>query len=161
MTKTKKIVVGALMSIITLGGLVTYASAGGHCGKFGGMGEQRTAFMISRISSKLDLTPVQKQNLIVLKDTIKAQKELHHKSSPREEVMKLLQTPVLDEAKLLATMDERMNKIRQAAPMVVTAIANFTNSLNDKQRAEIQTMAKTFKQHRGGHFGRHFKQHGD
>lgn len=155
MTKTKKIIIGTLMSIITLGGVVAYASDGGPWGKFGAMNDQRAEFIVNRISSKLDLNGVQKQNLIALKDTLKAQREAHKQNSPREEVMKLLATPVLDETKVLSMLDERMKKIREVAPAVVSAIADFTNSLNDEQRAEMQAMADKFKQHRSGRFGHH------
>jgi len=97
------------MSIITLGGVVTYASDGGPWGKFGAMNDQRAEFIVNRISSKLDLNAVQKQNLIALKDTLKAQREAHKQTNPRAEVMKLLATPVLDETKVLSMLDEINN----------------------------------------------------
>jgi len=155
MTKTKKIIVGTLISVVTLGGLITYASPAEFCGKPGAMSDKKIEFIINRVSSKLDLDAVQKQNLIALKDTIKTQRALHQKHNPREELAKLLSVPVLDESKVLTMLEARTAQLNQAAPAVVTAIANFTNSLNNEQRAEIVKMANNFAKHRGGRFGRH------
>ncbi len=157
MTKTSKIVIGALISVVTLGGLVSYASPGSHFGKFGGMNEKKAAFIIERISSKLDLNDLQKQNLVALKDVLKAKRENHQQDNQREELKNLLSAPVLDETKVLAMVEAKALKIQQVAPTIVSAIANFTNSLNAEQRSEMISMADNFKKHRGGRFsGRHF-----
>lgn len=161
MTKVKKIIAGTLISLVTLGGAMAYATDGAFFGKFGGMNGARADFMVNRVSSKLDLTAVQKQNLIALKDTIKTQRESYQKNNSHSELLELLSTPVLDESKVLSMLEERTNIIRQAAPNVVTAIANFTNSLSDEQRANIQKMAKKFKEHRGNHAGGRFGHHTD
>ncbi len=156
MTKTKKIVIGALLSVVTLGGIATYASPFKHFG--GGMSENKAEFIMNRISDKLDLTAVQKQNLVALKDTLIKQKEAHRaKGDPREAIMDLLSAPVLDETKVLAMVEERTTQMHLAAPTIVTAVANFTNSLSDEQRAEIKAFAGKMGKHRGGKFGMHSK----
>jgi len=158
MTKTKKIVIGALISVVTLGGLISYASPGLH-GKFGGMTEKKAEFIINRISSKLDLNDVQKQNLVALKDTLKQQRDIHHKDNPREAIMSLLSEPVLDETKVLAMMEARTTQMHLAAPTVISAIADFTNSLSNEQREEIKSFADKFRNRGGRHFdGRFNKQ---
>lgn len=156
MTKVKKIVIGTLISIVTLGGLIACASPGHH-GKFGGMNADKAEFIVSRISSKLDLNEVQKQNLESLKDTILEQKKLAKgdNNDPRETVKALLSQPVLDEAKVQSLVEERTTRVHLAAPKVISALANFTNSLNDEQRAEIIKMVDKFGKHRGP-FGRGF-----
>ena len=155
MTKTKKIIVGAVISVVTLGGLISYAAPGEHFGKFGGMNEERAEFMINRISSKLDLSDVQKQNLVALKDVLKAQRETHQqKSSPREEIMSLLSAPVLDETKVLTMLEGRTTQLNLAAPTVVSAIANFTNSLNAEQKEQLKGFMDKIAKHRRG-FGKH------
>lgn len=152
MTKAKKIVIGTLISAVTLGGLITYASPSHHFGRFGGMNEEKVEFIINRISSKLDLDAVQKQNLIALKDTVKTQRELHKQDHPREELMKLLSVPVLDETKVLTMMEARTTQLHLAAPTIVSAVANFTNSLSNEQREEIKNFADKFAKHRGRKF---------
>lgn len=157
MTKTKKFIIGILISFVTLGGLIAYASPFEHFGRFGGMNDQKVEFIINRISSRLALDAAQKLNLIALKDTVKQQRALHTKNNPREELVKLLSVPVLDEAKILTLVEARTTQLLLAAPTVVTAIANFTNSLSDEQRAEIVKIANNFSKHRSGRFGRHFQ----
>ncbi len=153
MTKTKKIVMGTLFSILTLGGLASYAASGE---RLSGMTEEKAEFIMNRVSSKLELTDVQKQSLVALKDTLLAQKEIYKKSNPRKAILELLSEPVLDETKILALMNERTTQLHLAAPIMVSAIADFTNSLNAEQRTKIQDIASEFGEgkHRGGFFGR-------
>ncbi len=154
MTRTKKIVLGALISVVTLGGLVSYASPSHHFGKFGGMNPERAERMVSRISSKLDLNEEQKLNLVNLKDTVLEQKQKHKGESPRDILKTLMAEPVLDEAALLNIAEERTTAMNQAIPQVVTALATFTNSLSNEQRAKIVKFSERFGKHRRGSFGK-------
>jgi len=153
MTRTKKIVLGTLISIVTLGGLITYAAPGQHCGKFAGMNSDKAEFMVNRITSKLDLNTQQKLNLVNLKDTILEQKQKHKGENPRDILKTLLADPVLDEATILSIAKERTTAMNQAIPQVVSALATFTNSLSNEQRAEIIEMTERFSKHRSGPFG--------
>ncbi len=157
MTRTKKIVLGTLISIVTLGGLISYATPGHHCGKFGGMNNDKAEFMVSRISSKLDLNAEQKQNLVDLKDTILEQKQKHKGQNPRDILKTLLSDPVLDEATILSIAEERTTAMNQAIPQVVSALATFTNSLSNEQRTEIIEMTERFGKHRRGPFGKSYR----
>ena len=56
---------------------------------------------------------------------------------------------MLDEPAVLAKIQERTNMVNQASPQVVTALANFTNSLNDEQRAKIVKFAEKMSKRRG------------
>ncbi len=150
MTRTKKIIIGALLSVVTLGGLVSYAGSGGHHGKFGGMSAEKAERMVSRVSSKLDLNEEQKLNLVNLKDTILEQKQKHKGESPKDILKTLLAEPVLDESALLNIAEERTTAMNQAIPQVVTALATFTNSLSDEQRAKIVKFVDKFSKHRRG-----------
>jgi len=145
MNKTKKIVIGALLSVATLGSVATYAGPG----KGGFMSER----MVSRISSKLDLNDAQKQNLETLKNVLVAQKAKKKETNTRADLISLLSAPVLDETKALSIMEEKVKERQAAAPAIVSAIANFTNSLNDEQRAKLVTMTEKMSKRRGGKRG--------
>jgi len=151
MTKTKKFIIGTLFSVVTLGGLVAVAGPGHH-GKFGGMNAEKAEKIVQRVSSKLELNELQKQNLVSLKDTVL---ELKAKNKPQMDrkafVQSLLAKPVLDESAILAKIQERTNMMNQVSPQVVTALANFTNSLSDEQRAKISKMTEKFGKRRGKH----------
>ncbi|HIQ07567.1 MAG TPA: hypothetical protein EYH35_03815 [Thiotrichaceae bacterium] len=149
MTKTKKIIISTLLSIITVGGLFAYNAPDHHFGKFGGMSEKKAEFIINRISSKLDLTAVQKENLVALKDTIKQQKAKHQDTQhPRAIIANLLSEPTFDEVKALEIVEERLARAHSAAPTVIAALANFTNSLNDEQRSKIKAFASKMGKHK-------------
>ncbi len=151
MTKTKKFIIGTLFSVVTLGGLVAVAGPGHH-GKFGGMNAEKAERIVERVSSKLELNDLQKQNLVSLKDTVL---ELKAKNKPQMDrkafIQSLLAKPVLDETAILAKIQERTNMMNQVSPQVVTALANFTNSLSDEQRAKISKMTEKFGKRRGKH----------
>jgi len=152
MTRTKKVIAGILFSVVTLGGLVAIAGPGHH-GKFGGMNAEKAEFIVSRISHKLDLNEVQEQHLDNLKDTmLNLKAERTEKRNPRELVKAMLADPVLDEATVLNLIQERTNRINQKAPQVVSALADFTNSLSDEQRAEIIETVEKISKHRRGNF---------
>ncbi len=151
MTKTKKFIIGTLFSVVTLGGLVAVAGPG-HLGKFGGMNAEKAERIVERVSSKLELNDLQKQNLVSLKDTVL---ELKAKNKPQMDrkafIQSLLAKPVLDETAILAKIQERTNMMNQVSPQVVTALANFTNSLSDEQRAKMSKMTEKFGKRRGKH----------
>ena len=88
MTKTKKIIIGAFLSVVTLGGLVAIAGPGHH-GKFGGMSPEKAERIVERVIGKLDLNQLQKQNLNTLKDTVL---ELKAKNQPRENRLDIVKT---------------------------------------------------------------------
>ena len=157
MTKAKKIIIGALLGVVTLGGLISYAAPGGHFCNMGGASEKKAEFIVNRISAKLDLNDLQKQNLVALKDAIQEQRKIHQQNNPREELMALLSKPVLDETKVLAMLEERTTRFHLAAPSMINAIANFTNSLDQAQRDQIIKLADKFAKHRG--FARRFGGH--
>lgn len=151
MTKTKKFIIGTLFSVVTLGGLVAVAGPGGY-GKFGAMNAEKAERIVKRVSSKLDLNELQKQNLVSLKDTMLKLKAKHKPQTDRKAfVQSLLAQPVLDETAILAKIQERSNKINEVSPQIVTALANFTNSLSDEQRAQMSKMAEKFGKRGGKH----------
>lgn len=145
MNKTKKIVIGALLSIATLGSAISYAAPGE-----GGFMGKKAERMVKRISSKLDLNDAQKLNLEALKTVLVSQRAEQKESGSRTALLDLLSTPVLDETKALAIMEKKSKERQAKAPALVSAIANFTNSLNDEQRAKFKTMAERMSK-RGKH----------
>lgn len=140
MTKTKKIIIGTIISVVTLGGgVAAYASPDG-CG-----GMHKGGFMAKR----LNLTEDQKQNLANIKTTIREQVKVNHgETKPLENISALLSQPTLDQNKVLSMLEERTTKIKASAPTVVSAIATFTDSLTNEQRAKMQKMMKKFGERR-------------
>jgi len=137
MSKTKKTIIGSLISIAGLTSYVAVGDSDNNRGLFSGMHHKGSEF----IAKKLDLDEQQKQNLDSLKQTMQ---QLHQDNSPREEIKALLSIPKLDQEKLVALLEKRADNLKASAPTVAGAIANFTDSLDDKQRAKIQAIMDKF-----------------
>ena len=155
MTKRKKIILASVLSVLTLGGFAVYASAGEHCG-FGMQGfnpEKRAGFMVKRMTHKLDLNELQVTNLTAVQQ-IFSQHFKEKKAKKGSELLSLLDAPSLDQAQALHIMQNRGEERKAKAPEVVAAIARFTDSLSNEQRAELKEMLQHFS-HRAG-FGKKF-----
>ncbi len=160
MTKTKKIIIGTIISIGALGSLIAYAAPRKLCEGPGGMFAGKHHGMHGDFTARhLNLDDIQKQNLEYLKTTMMEQMQLHKDSHPRGKIMELLSEPTLDQAKALSMLEQRGAAMKEAAPTIIAAIATFTDSLNDEQRTEIKSMMDQIKRHRGGSFGGRMGKH--
>ncbi|MCU7834472.1 MAG: Spy/CpxP family protein refolding chaperone [gamma proteobacterium symbiont of Taylorina sp.] len=156
MTKVKKMIIGTVFTVVTLGGIAAYATADG-CGKFGGMQNKGSEFMLNRISSRLSLNAEQQQKLESLQKTMMAEMQTQQEKHPRNQMIELISEPKLNQEKALAILGERSKKMEGSAPKIITAIADFTDSLNDEQRADLKQMIDRFGMHRDPGRGSHFK----
>ena len=156
MTKRKKIILASVLSILTLGGFAAYAG-GESCGfgKHGGMHDpaKRGEFMLKRMTHKLDLNQAQVANL-------KAVQQLfvnHHeeKKAKKGGLLSLLDAPSLDQAQALHVLESRGEERKAKAPEMIAAVAAFTDSLSNEQRAKLKETLQRFSG-RGG-FGKIFK----
>jgi Spy/CpxP family protein refolding chaperone len=159
MTKSKKIILASVLSVLTLGGFAAYAGGGDNCG-FGKHGfgmhdpAKRGEFMVKRMTHKLDLNNAQVANL-------KAVQQLfanHHKEKKAQkggELLSLLDAPALDQAQALHILQSRGEERKAKAPEMIATIATFTDSLSNEQRAKLKETLQRFPR-RGG-FTRPFK----
>lgn len=148
MTKVKKMIIGTVFSVVTLGGIVAYATADG-CGKFSGMQNKGSEFILNRVSSRLSLSTEQQQKLASLQKTMMTEMQIQREKHPRNQIIELISEPKLNQQKALAIMEERSKKMVVSAPKIITAMADFTDSLNDEQRADLKQMINRFSMHRG------------
>jgi hypothetical protein len=143
MTKVNKIVVGALIAVVSLIGVGTCVADN--------MGYQKSAF----IAKKLELNEVQKANFENLKKVISEQRQASETNKMPEEVKALLSAPVLDQYQALTLFEQKAAKMKESAPIIIAAIANFTDSLSTEQKVkaqEMMEMMEKFGRHRGGEF---------
>lgn len=155
MTKRKKIILASALSILTLGGFAAYANAGDHCGfgqhGFGMQGfnpEKRAGFMIKRMTHKLDLNEAQVTNLTAVQQLF-SQHFKEKKAKKGGELLSLLDAPSLDQAQALHIMQGRSEERKAKAPEVIAAIARFTDSLSNEQRAELKDTLQNFSRRAG------------
>ena len=152
----KKTLVGLFGASILVGGLT--ACSGGHYHRHGpmdaeSMAEVRRGKVMERIGSKLDLNEAQKQKLATLADKLQAQRAafVGQVADPRAEVQALVAGEKFDRARAQALIDEKLRAVQTGSPEVLTAMADFYDSLNPEQQQKV----RDFMQRRRGWMGRH------
>jgi Spy/CpxP family protein refolding chaperone len=150
----KKTLIGFAGATILLGGLTACGHRGAH--ERGPMSEERVVEMrgkvIERVSDKLELNEVQKQKLGVLADEMIAQRKALRGDSanPRAEMAALVAGEKFDRARAQTLLAQKTEVVQAGGPKVIAAMADFYDSLNPAQQAQVrERMAK-----RGGWWGR-------
>ncbi|MBW0169531.1 MAG: Spy/CpxP family protein refolding chaperone [Hydrogenophaga sp.] len=96
--------------------------------------------VVERITSKLDLNAEQQQKLNVLADKVQAQRTalIGQTPNPRAEFSALVAGEKFDRARALNLLDEKTRVVQVSSPDVINAMADFYDSLNPAQQAEVR-----------------------
>lgn len=142
-TWIKRTLIGALGATVLVGGLTACGSrVDHHTG--GGWSDERITEMrgkaIERMSDKLDLNEAQKQKLAVLADEMLAQRKALRAGmeSPRAEMKNLIAGEKFDRTRAQSLLDEKTAAVQMAGPRVIAAMADFYDSLNPAQQAQVR-----------------------
>jgi Spy/CpxP family protein refolding chaperone len=178
MTKSKKIILASVLSVLTLGGFAAYAGDGDNYG-FGmhnftkrgfGMHDpakrgfgmhnftkrgfgmydpaKRDEFMLKRMTYKLDLNDAQVANLKAVQQLF-ANYRKEKKAQKDSKLLALLDAPTLDQAQALHILQTRAEERKVEAPEIIAAIATFTDSLSNEQRAKLKEILQRSPRHGG------------
>jgi Spy/CpxP family protein refolding chaperone len=95
---------------------------------------------IDKAERELSLDAAQKAKLVVLADALKAQRAalLAGTESPRAELQALVAGPAFDRARAQALVEAKTTAVRDKAPAVVTAMADFYDSLQPAQQQKLR-----------------------
>ncbi|WP_332748521.1 Spy/CpxP family protein refolding chaperone [Hydrogenophaga sp.] len=127
---------------IAVGGLTACGTRGHH--EHGPMSAEHMTEMrgkvIERVTKKLDLNADQQQKLGVLADKLQAQRTafIGQTTDPRAEVRALVAGDKFDRARALSLLDEKTRVVQVSSPEVINAMADFYDSLNPAQQAEVR-----------------------
>lgn len=138
-TGIKRILIGLTSATVLLGGLAACGTRGpGHWSEERA-GEMR-AKMVERISDKLELNAEQKRKLDVLADEITAQRKAFRGdgADPRADFKALVAGDKFDRAKAQALLDQKTTAVQSQAPKVLTALADFYDSLTPAQQQQVR-----------------------
>lgn len=141
----KRTLVGVFGASVLFGSLAA-CSHRGHHGAWGGsaMSESERAEwrakMVERAGSKLDLDAAQKAKLTVLADTLVAQRKavMGTTTDPRAELQALIAGEKFDRTKAQALVEGKTTAVREASPAVITAAADFYDSLKPAQQQQLR-----------------------
>ena len=101
--------------------------------------------MIDRVSRELTLDDAQKQRLGVLADKLREQRQalVGSTTDPRAELQALVTGTTFDRARAQALVESKTNAVRTKSPEVITAMADFYDSLRQDQQQKVREfMAK-------------------
>lgn len=149
----KRTLVGVFGASLLFGGLAAWSHSGHGCGHgWRSMSAEDAARMkermIERVASRLELDATQKSRLGTLADTLREQRNaLAAGGDPRTEFAAVIAGPAFDRARASALVQAKTGAIAAASPAVITAMADFYDSLNPEQ----QTKVREFMARRGHH----------
>ena len=123
MKKSSKIIMSILLALGATGGVFAY---GMHSDRIMNA-EEKAEFIAERVSKKLDLNEVQRQNLQVLsKDIQTLMGEMRSSQKANiNEIQQMLTEPALDQDRILKLIQERTQTINDKAPAAVASLVLF------------------------------------
>jgi Spy/CpxP family protein refolding chaperone len=120
-----------------------------------GTPEERGERMVQKVSDELELTETQqarltevKNEFIGLRKTMRSNRE-----QTKTDLQAMLKQPTLDRTKANSIVNQHIETIHSRSPVIIDAIGNFYDSLDDTQRAELREFIEDKMDH---HHGRHF-----
>lgn len=145
----KKTLVGLFGASIMVGGLTACSS--GHHYRHGSMTPEKMAEVrgkiVERVSGKLDLDAAQKQKLNALADVLEAQRSafIGKTADPRAEAQAIVAGDKFDRARAQALLAEKTQALQAHSPEVITALADFYDSLNPAQQQKVRELMQRRK----------------
>ncbi len=112
---------------------------------------EKVEFVTDRVSKKLELDASQRQKFAEFADLL-AQAMLEVRGTRdqhRQEIAALLDEPSFNQARALELITEKTRQVDEKAPLLVSALAGFLDSLNAEQRAELRDFVEHHRHHRG------------
>ncbi len=151
----KRTLIGVLGASVLIGGIA--ACSHRMHSHWGGAHMSETervewrAKMVERAGSKLDLDAAQKLKLTALADTLAAKRKtvIGQTTDPRAEVKALIAGERFDRASAQALVEGKTTALREASPAVITAAADFYDSLNAGQQQKLREFLDRGGRHRG------------
>lgn len=139
----RRSLIGVAVTVLLAGGLAACGLRGGEHAHGAASAERVAEWRgkaVERASRKLQLDAVQKGKLEVLADKLVAQRAamIGATTDPRAEMRALVAGATFDRGRALALMDEKTRVLQSATPEVVGALADFYDSLNPQQQAEVR-----------------------
>jgi Spy/CpxP family protein refolding chaperone len=138
----KKTLIGLAGATVLVGGLTACGGRDHH--DHAGMSPERVMEMrgkvIERVSDKLELNEAQKLKLGVLADEMIAQRKALRGDSaePRAEMKALVAGEKFDRTRAQTLLTQKTEVVQAGGPKVIAAMADFYDSLNPTQQAEVR-----------------------
>jgi Spy/CpxP family protein refolding chaperone len=127
--------------IFIIGGaiLATGVAACNYGMRFSGP-EERSEWMMHKITKELELNETQQARLENVKDELlKARKTMHeNREQHSSDIIAMLKQPTFDRDKANTIVSQHIETVNTQAPVIIDAIGDFYDSLDDAQRARLR-----------------------
>lgn len=122
-------------------------------GDWGMTPQEKAEFVTERVTKKLELNAEQRQNFASLAELVTGivTEARADRKAQMEEITGLLDEPSFNQARALELVQQKTGLINEKAPLVISSLAVFLDSLNAEQKDKLQE----FIEHR-----RHHHRHG-
>lgn len=126
--------------LITSGALLIGGVVACNRGMHHGSAEERSEWIVEKASKKLELNTDQKSKLIEVSNKfLNIRKTMRRdREQNRVDILAMLEQPTLDREKMNAIVSQKIATINTRSPVIVDAIGDFYDSLDDTQRAELR-----------------------
>ena len=138
-----------ITAVLLIAGSSGVVYAFGKHNDWGMSPEEKIEFVTDRVTSKLDLDSQQQENFGKLAQTV-AQLMLDAKATREQQVNEigaLLQDPGFNQARALELVQQKTQMINENAPLVITSLAVFLDSLNAEQKQQVQDFIRHHRRH--------------
>ena len=152
----KKVNILIIATVLVVGGTGAAYAFGKH-GSWHMTPAEKVEFVTDRVSNKLELDELQRQNFSALAELV-AQIAVDARASKAEHVVQLeqmLAAPVLDQARALEMVREKTSEVNEKAPEVIASLAVFLDSLQPEQKQELQEFIEHHREHHRHRHGNH------
>ena len=122
-------------------------------GDWGMSPEEKVEFVTDRVTKKLELDSQQQENFTQLAQTV-AQLMMDARATRAQhftEIETLLEEPSFNQARALELVQQKTQMVSEKAPLVISSLAVFLDSLSAEQKQELQG----FLEHRHKHHHRY------
>ena len=158
-TWIKRTLIGTAAAVALLGGLAAWADRHHGHRDFAGWRALTAAEaaplqgrVLERAARKLDLDAAQKDKLAALADRVRESRNalVSASSNPRDELRAAMAGRTFDRERVTALVQSQMAAANKESPALITAAADFYDSLRPAQQVELRALLE-----RGGRHGGH------
>jgi Spy/CpxP family protein refolding chaperone len=154
MKKATKVVLVSLVGLGIIGGAAAYAGSKGRCGfghGYGHGGHRMGSHMLEHISDRMDLSAEQEEKLDDVFDEVRQMRReiMRDRKENVQEIVGLLDAEKLDQDKALAMFNDKTDTMKQHAPEIIAAMAEFSDSLTPEQKQQVRAMMEHRLDRRG------------
>ena len=134
---------------LTGGALLAMGVVACNHGMHFGTPEERSEWMVQKVTGELELDQTQQARLAAVKDEfLDMRRDMRSdREQTRADLLAMLQQPTLDRDKANAIVAQYVDKVNTRTPQIIDAVGDFYDSLNDDQRAELNGFIRHKMEH--------------